>query len=489
MQGLIEGTTHLCQGQEAVSVGAVGALAGRDYLTITYRGHGHALARGMAMESAFGELMGRTSGCCKGVGGSMHLTDFSRNLIGAFAIIGPSYSVGAGSRPLGAPAGLRRRGDGVLRRRSDEHRHLPRVPQHGFGLEARRSVFVIENNLYGEYSPLRDTTAIDDLADRAKGYGIPGVIVDGQDVDAVREAADMAIARARAGDGPTLIEAKTYRYRGHSRTDPAKYRKEGELERVEAPRSDRSARRASSRPRACSTTRPSRPCGPRSKSRSTRPPRAPPRLPSIRSRRRRRMSTHLEAKPAPKREGVVEMTYREAIKAALEHELADDPDRPAHGRGRCDRRRGLQDQRGPAGEVRARAHLQHADLRERLHRRRARHGGDRAAARGRDHVQRFPAHGGRRDRERAAQVPLHVGRPVRRPGDRALDRRGHRPLRYAALRDGRVLVHRAAGPQGGDRRDARLRLRGAARGDPRGRPGALLRAQGPLRSQGAGRAR
>jgi acetoin:2,6-dichlorophenolindophenol oxidoreductase subunit alpha len=92
-------------------------------------------------------------------------------------------------------------------------------------------IFVIENNLYGEYSPLRETTPLDDLAERAKSYAIPGVIVDGQDVDAVHEVVSAAVARARAGEGPTLIEAKTYRYRGHSRTDPAKYRAEGELER------------------------------------------------------------------------------------------------------------------------------------------------------------------------------------------------------------------------------------------------------------------
>jgi TPP-dependent pyruvate/acetoin dehydrogenase alpha subunit len=92
-------------------------------------------------------------------------------------------------------------------------------------------VFMIENNLYGEYSPLRDTTSVEDLADRAKAYGMPSAIVDGQDAAAVREVAVAAIARARAGEGPTLVEAKTYRYRGHSRTDPAKYRVEGELER------------------------------------------------------------------------------------------------------------------------------------------------------------------------------------------------------------------------------------------------------------------
>jgi TPP-dependent pyruvate/acetoin dehydrogenase alpha subunit len=230
MQGRIEGTTHLCQGQEAVSVGAVGALEDRDYLTITYRGHGHALARGMTMEAAFGELMGRTSGCCSGVGGSMHLTDFSRNLIGAFAIIGPSYSVGVGAA---MSAKLRGTDSVAMAFCGDGSTNIGTFHE-ALNMAAVWSapiVFVIENNLYGEYSPLRDTTAVEDLADRAKAHRIPGVIVDGQDAEVVRDAAAAAIVRARTGGGPTLIEAKTYRYRGHSRTDPAKYRAEGELER------------------------------------------------------------------------------------------------------------------------------------------------------------------------------------------------------------------------------------------------------------------
>jgi pyruvate dehydrogenase E1 component alpha subunit len=229
MQGQIEGTTHLCQGQEGVSVGAVSALRDDDYLTITYRGHGHALARGMSMTAAFGELMGLTSGCCNGVGGSMHFTDFSRNLIGAFAIIGPSYSVALGAamsaklRGVDAAA-LAFCGDGATNNGTfHEALNMASVWQAPI-------VFVIENNLYGEYSPLRETTPLEDLADRAKAHAMPGVIVDGQDVDAVRETVESALARARAGAGPTLVEAKTYRYRGHSRTDPAKYRKEGELE-------------------------------------------------------------------------------------------------------------------------------------------------------------------------------------------------------------------------------------------------------------------
>ena len=230
MQGRIEGTTHLCQGQEAVSVGAVGALRDDDYLTITYRGHGHALARGMEMEAAFGELMGLTSGCCRGVGGSMHLTDFSRGLIGAFAIVGAGLPVAVGAAMSAKirgsdAAAMTFFGDGATNI-GTFHEALNMA-----SVWKAPVVFVIENNLYGEYSPLRDTTPVDDLAERAKAHAMPGIVLDGQDVDAVYETVSAALARARAGDGPTLIEAKTYRYRGHSRTDPAKYRAEGELER------------------------------------------------------------------------------------------------------------------------------------------------------------------------------------------------------------------------------------------------------------------
>jgi pyruvate dehydrogenase E1 component alpha subunit len=160
----------------------------------------------------------------------MHLTDFSRNLIGAFAIIGPSFSVGLGAamsaklRGLDAVA-MAFCGDGSTNI-GTFHEALNMA-----SVWKAPIVFVIENNLYGEYSPLRDTTAVEDLSVRATAHAMPGEIVDGQDVDAVRAVIATAIARARAGDGPTLVEAKTYRYRGHSRTDPAKYRAEGELER------------------------------------------------------------------------------------------------------------------------------------------------------------------------------------------------------------------------------------------------------------------
>jgi acetoin:2,6-dichlorophenolindophenol oxidoreductase subunit alpha len=229
MEGLIQGTTHLCQGQEAVCVGAAASLGSDDYLTITYRGHGHALARGLAMEPCFAELMGRRDGCCGGVGGSMHFTDFTKGLIGAFAIIGAGLPVA-----LGAALGAQRRGDNRVAMSfcGDGATNIGTFHE-ALNMAAVWSapvVFVIENNLYGEYSPVSATTAVTDLAERAAAHRIPAAIVDGQDINAVHRACEIAVARARQGAGPTLIEMKTYRYRGHSRTDPAKYRPAGELE-------------------------------------------------------------------------------------------------------------------------------------------------------------------------------------------------------------------------------------------------------------------
>jgi acetoin:2,6-dichlorophenolindophenol oxidoreductase subunit alpha len=233
MRGLIEGTTHLCQGQEAVSVGAVAAMRADDVLTNTYRGHGQALARGMAPEVAFAELMGRATGCCGGVGGSMHLTDFAAGNIGAFAIVAAGLPVALGAAMASK---LRGRDSVALTFLGDGATNIGTFHEalNMAALWNAPVVFIIENNLYGEYSPLRSTTPVDDLAVRAQAYGMPGEIVDGQDVEAVRSAVAAAIERARSGAGPSLLEMKTYRYRGHSRADPAKYRPEGELDRWRA---------------------------------------------------------------------------------------------------------------------------------------------------------------------------------------------------------------------------------------------------------------
>jgi pyruvate dehydrogenase E1 component alpha subunit len=229
MSGQIEGTTHLCQGQEAVSVGAVAAMEPGDVQTNTYRGHGEALALGMDPEVAFAELMGRSTGGSKGLGGSMHLIDTSRGNIGANAIVGAGMPIAVGAA---MSFKLRQQPHVALTFFGDGSTNIGTFHE-SLNMAAVWSapvVFIIANNLYGEYSPVRDTTPIDDLARRADPFGIPGVVVDGQDVEAVNAATSEAIARARAGDGPSLLEMKTYRYRGHSRSDPAKYRPEGELD-------------------------------------------------------------------------------------------------------------------------------------------------------------------------------------------------------------------------------------------------------------------
>ena len=229
LAGRIDGTTHLCQGQEAVSVGAIAAMAPGDVQTNTYRGHGEALALGMEPDVALAELMGRATGGSRGLGGSMHLIDTDKGNIGANAIVGAGMPIALGAARAfqlrGEPnVALTFMGDGATNIGTfHESMNMAAV-------WAAPVVFIVTNNLYGEYSPLRMTTPIDDLARRADPYGMPGVIVDGQDVEAVHAATVEAVERARRGDGPSLLEMKTYRYRGHSRTDPAKYRPEGELE-------------------------------------------------------------------------------------------------------------------------------------------------------------------------------------------------------------------------------------------------------------------
>ncbi len=230
MTGQVQGTTHLCQGQEAVSVGAIAAMRPGDVQTNTYRGHGEALALGMEPAVAFAEMMGRSAGGSKGVGGSMHLIDFSKGNIGANAIVGAGIPIA-----LGAAMSFKIRkqphvalsffGDGATNIGTfHESLNMASVWQAPL-------VMIIANNLYAEYSPLRDTTPIDDLARKADPHQIPGLIVDGQDIVVVHDAVLAAMERARSGDGPTLLEMKTYRFRGHSRSDPAKYRPDGEADR------------------------------------------------------------------------------------------------------------------------------------------------------------------------------------------------------------------------------------------------------------------
>ncbi len=229
ISGYVHGTTHLCQGQEAVSVGTVLALREDDYLTYTYRGHGPCIARGMSPEGAFAEIFGRASGVSGGLGGSMHLTDMDLGLIGSFAIVGAGLPVA-----VGAAISAERRGEGqvAITYFGDGATNIGGFHE-SMNLAAVWNlpvIFICENNLYGEYSPIRSTTTIDDIAVRADSYAMPSEIVDGNDVIAVFKAATTAVTRARDGGGPTFIECKTYRQCGHSRSDPAKYRPPGELD-------------------------------------------------------------------------------------------------------------------------------------------------------------------------------------------------------------------------------------------------------------------
>lgn len=229
-QNLVRGSTHLCNGQEAGVVGGCGALREGDTMLCTYRGHGAVLAMGAPLDRTFAEILGRSTGLCGGKGGSMHLTDVSVGAYGSFAIVGAHLPIANGlalaaKREGSGAVCLCYFGDGSVNI-GGFHEALNLA-----AIWKLPVIFYCENNLYGEYSPLAATTPVHRLADRAAAYAMPGVQVDGNDVVAVHATVSQAVARARRGDGPTLVEGLTYRHRGHSRTDPATYRPEGELER------------------------------------------------------------------------------------------------------------------------------------------------------------------------------------------------------------------------------------------------------------------
>jgi len=228
LKGEVHGTTHLCAGQEAVPVGVCSALEPGDYLAGTYRGHGHALAKGTSPDALLAEMLGRATGVCAGRAGSMNVIDVEHGLVGCFGIVGGSIAAATGA----ALAAKRQErvavamfGDGATNQGYfHECLNFAKV----FSLPA---VFVCENNFYGEFTPMRAVTAGQDIAARAGAFGIPSAVVDGNDVWAVREAAVEAVQRARSGSGPTLLECQTYRHHGHSKADPARYRPPEEVER------------------------------------------------------------------------------------------------------------------------------------------------------------------------------------------------------------------------------------------------------------------
>jgi TPP-dependent pyruvate/acetoin dehydrogenase alpha subunit len=226
--GEIPGTIHLYQGQEAVAVGVCAALTAEDSVAATYRGHGVCLARGIDPQSLFAELLGRAAGVCGGRAGTMNVTSLRHGLIGCYGIVGASIGAATGAalaaqlRPDGSVA-VAFFGDGAANQ-AYFHECL-----NWAAVRRLPVVYVCENNLYGEFTPMSRVTAGGRIASRAAAYDLPAVEVDGNDVSAVFAAAQQAVAHARQGDGPTLLECKTYRHKGHSRGDPGTYRPKEEI--------------------------------------------------------------------------------------------------------------------------------------------------------------------------------------------------------------------------------------------------------------------
>ena len=228
-QNLVPGTIHLYAGEEAVAVGVCSNLRKEDYITSTHRGHGHCIAKGADLKRTMAEILGKKTGYCKGKGGSMHIADFAIGMLGATAVVGAGLPIAVGA---GLSIKLRKTnhvvacffGDGASNQ-GTFHESINMASTWKLPV-----IFVCENNLYAMGTRQSMIMVIENIADRAVAYGIPGVSVDGNDVLAVYEAAQKAVKRARKGEGPTLIECKTYRHKGHSRVDPAKYRSKREVE-------------------------------------------------------------------------------------------------------------------------------------------------------------------------------------------------------------------------------------------------------------------
>ena len=248
LEGTMPGTIHQCQGQEATAVGVCSALDEGDFITSTFRGHGHALAKGLTPEELLFELFGAATGCCKGKGGSMHVGNMVRGMVPGIAIVGGGIPLAAGM----ALAFKMRKQSRVVACFFGDGAVAEGAFHEGVNLAAIWDlpvVFVCENNLYGASTRVDQVMRAKHVADRAASYGIRGETVDGNDILAVYEAARTAVAECRSGQGPVLLELLTYRRTGHSRRDACHYQPAEEREEWSRPRSDRSFRAGLDRPR------------------------------------------------------------------------------------------------------------------------------------------------------------------------------------------------------------------------------------------------
>lgn len=228
-RGELPGSLHTSTNQEAAVVGATLALLDTDYMTGNHRSHGHPIGKGSPLRGLMAELLGKSTGICKGKGGSMHLADFSVGSLGESGIVGSSVPVAVGAALTSKVLGMQ---DVSLAFFGDGGANTGAVHE-AMNLAAVWSlpcIFFCENNGYAVTMPASRATSVTDIADRGAAYGIPGIVVDGQDPVAVFEVTSAAVQRARRGDGPTLIEAKTYRTREHSEGIPLSYRTQQEIE-------------------------------------------------------------------------------------------------------------------------------------------------------------------------------------------------------------------------------------------------------------------
>ncbi|MGI6605238.1 MAG: thiamine pyrophosphate-dependent dehydrogenase E1 component subunit alpha [bacterium] len=229
LAGEIPGFVHLYIGEEAIATGVMANLRKTDYITSTHRGHGHTIAKGANLKKMMAEIFGKRTGYCHGKGGSMHIADFSIGMLGANGVVGGGFNLAVGAALAAKLRGSDQVavcffGDGASNR-GTFHEAINMAAAWKLPV-----VFVCENNQWASTTPYRTTTSVENIADRAIGYGIPGVVVNGNDVFAVYEAARAAVQRARSGGGPTLLEAKTYRIKGHFVGDPELYRTREEVQ-------------------------------------------------------------------------------------------------------------------------------------------------------------------------------------------------------------------------------------------------------------------
>jgi acetoin:2,6-dichlorophenolindophenol oxidoreductase subunit alpha len=228
-RGLMPGLAHLYIGEEAVAVGACTALRDDDYITSTHRGHGHCLAKGGRLDRMMAEIMGKETGYCRGKGGSMHIADMSVGILGANGIVGGSFGIATGAAQSAQMRGTDQVavcffGDGAA------NQGLLLETANMAAVWSLPVIYICENNRYGEHTPFEAVTGVKRIVERADGFGMEGVTADGQDVLAMHKTVATAVAKARRGDGPTFIEAETYRYRGHHVGDAATYRTKKELQ-------------------------------------------------------------------------------------------------------------------------------------------------------------------------------------------------------------------------------------------------------------------